>query len=184
MTTERRIVNPAVKDVITFLTTSEESAGERTLLGLELAPGGGTPPHFHDVFSERFEAVRGELTVYENGNRHVLAPGETAVAPVGALHHFRNETGETVEARIELRPGSSGFEESLRIAYGLAADGRTTATGIPRNPLHLALVTRMSDGRLPGLPGRVLGVSTIALVALARLLGTERRLRERYLTPW
>jgi hypothetical protein len=51
--------------------------------------------------------------------------------------------------RVELRPGHAGFEKSLRVAYGLAADGLVRANGMPRNLLHAALLLEWGDGRLP-----------------------------------
>lgn len=44
---KRRYYNPIQKDYATFLETSEETGGEFTLIEIEVAPGGGTPPHYH-----------------------------------------------------------------------------------------------------------------------------------------
>ncbi len=41
-------------------------------------------------------------------------------------------------------------EIALRVAYGLAADGHALRNGLPRNPLHSALLLAWGDGRLPG----------------------------------
>ena len=38
---KRRIYNPIQKDYATFLKTSEETGGERTVIEIEVAPGGG-----------------------------------------------------------------------------------------------------------------------------------------------
>jgi hypothetical protein len=67
----------------------------------------------------------------------------------------------------------------LRVAYGLAADGRTTKKGIPHNPLHVALLMRWSDMRLPGFVGLIDPIWTL-LARVASWIGTERRLEERY----
>ena len=41
---EKRVFsNPHVKDKITFIKTSKETAGEYTMIEVELAAGGGTP---------------------------------------------------------------------------------------------------------------------------------------------
>jgi hypothetical protein len=40
----RRYYNPVEKGHATFLQTSEETGGERTLIEVEVAPGGGTEP--------------------------------------------------------------------------------------------------------------------------------------------
>jgi hypothetical protein len=49
-----------------------------------------------------------------------------------------------------LRTGGAGFEKALRIGHGLAADGLALRNGMPRNPLHAALLGEMGEGRLPG----------------------------------
>ena len=43
----RRYYHPLQKDYATFLETSEETGGDRTLIEIEVAPGGGNAPHYH-----------------------------------------------------------------------------------------------------------------------------------------
>ena len=47
----RRIYNPVQKDYATFLETSAETNGLRTLIEIELAPGGGNLVHYHKALS-------------------------------------------------------------------------------------------------------------------------------------
>jgi mannose-6-phosphate isomerase-like protein (cupin superfamily) len=176
----RRIYNPVQRDTATFLETSEETGGARTLAALEVAPGGKVTPHYHLTYSERFKVLEGRLTVEIDGVRHELGPGDDAVAAPGSLHAWSNPGAERCVAHVELRPGSPGFEKALRVAYGLAADGRVLKNGVPRNPLHLALLLEMGEVRLPGAYAaleRVLGL----LARLARWRGADRELERRYL---
>jgi mannose-6-phosphate isomerase-like protein (cupin superfamily) len=176
----RRIYNPVQRDAATFLETSEEAGGARTLAELEVAPGGKVTPHYHLSYSEGFKVLEGRLSVVIDGVRHELGPGDEAVAAPRSLHAWSNPGAERSVAQIELRPGSSGFENSLRVVYGLAADGLVLGNGVPRNPLHAALVLEMGDVRLPGAYAaleRVLGL----LVRLARRRGVDRELERRYL---
>ena len=53
-------VQPAQRDAATFLETSEETGGERTLAELEAAPGGKVTPHYHLTYSERFKVLEGD----------------------------------------------------------------------------------------------------------------------------
>jgi mannose-6-phosphate isomerase-like protein (cupin superfamily) len=131
----RRIENPVQGDAVTFLETSEESGGERTLIELEAAPGGGTTPHYHLTYSERFRVSEGRLTVEIDGAQHELGPGDEALAPAGSLHRWRNLGSERCLAQVELRPGRAGFEAALRVGYALANEGRVLKNGTPRNPL-------------------------------------------------
>ncbi len=132
----RRIENPVQGDAVTFLETSAESGGERSLMALEVRPGGKVTPHFHLTYSEHFFVREGRLTVEVGEARHELGPGDDVAVARGARHAWRNEGSEPVMADLELRPGHDRFEDSLRMVYGLAADGRVMANGLPRNPLH------------------------------------------------
>lgn len=58
---ERKIFNPIQKDRVTFLKTAGETNGERTLVEVELANGGGVGLRYHKTYSEKFECVEGEL---------------------------------------------------------------------------------------------------------------------------
>jgi quercetin dioxygenase-like cupin family protein len=180
-TTSRRIYNPVQKDAATFLETTEESGGKRTLIQVELAPGGGNAKHRHLEFAEHFEVLEGALTVHLDGIDHQLAQGDTAVAAAGRLHCFKNAADTTTVFRVELRPGHRGFERSLQIAYGLAEDGRVRTDGTPKNLLHLALLVEESGTRIAG-PLRILEPAFGMLAALARRRGVDRDLARRYVT--
>ena len=176
----RRIYNPVQADAATFLETSDETGGARTLIELEVAPGGKVTPHYHLTYSERFKLIEGRLTVEIDDVRHELEPGDEAVAAPGSLHAWRNPGAERSIAHVELRPGSPGFEKALRVAYGLAADGLARGNGVPRNPLHAALVLEMGELRLPGAYAalqRVMGL----LARVGRRRGVDRELERRYL---
>jgi quercetin dioxygenase-like cupin family protein len=176
---ERRLENPKIGDIVTIVETSAESGGARTLLRVELQPGGGTPPHFHKTYAEHFTAVDGVVTVHVNGTDHELAPGESAEAPAGSRHFFKNRSGEVIVFEVELRPGHSGFEKAGWIGYGLAVDDRTNSQGIPKNPLHLALLLQMSEMRLPGVYTVVEPLLGL-LARVARWRGVDRELERRY----
>lgn len=168
------------RDAATFLETSEETGGERTLAELEVAPGGKVTPHYHLTYSERFTVLEGRLSVEIDGVRHELGAGDEAAAAPGSLHAWRNPGEERSITRVELRPGSPGFEKALRVVYGLAADGLVLKNGVPRNPLQAALVLEMGEVRLPGAYAvfeRLLGL----LARLARWRGVDRELERRYL---
>jgi len=176
----RRFENPVVGDVVTLLESSVESAGARTLLEVELAPGGGTPPHRHRTYEERFHVNEGTLVVEVDGIEHVLGPGGSACAPAGSVHRFVNHSVARASFDVELRPGHAGFEQALRVTYALAAEGRVDRRSRPRNPLHAAVLLRWSEMGLPGKQA-ALDRPLRALARIARLCGVERRLQRRYL---
>lgn len=50
-----------------------------------------------------------------------------------------------------MNPGHTGFENSIRIIYGLAADGLTDKHSVPKKLSHKTILIGMSDMNLPGL---------------------------------
>jgi mannose-6-phosphate isomerase-like protein (cupin superfamily) len=175
----RRFHHPLQKDTITFLQTSAESDGRRTVIEIEVAPEGGNGLHRHLTYDERFEVLDGTLTVEIDASARALSPGESAEAPAGSRHCFRNETRQPVTFRVELRPGHEGFERALQAGYGLAEDGRTRADGMPRSLLEAAVLMSWSDIRGTGAI-RLLEPFLGLLARWARLRGVDRRLAERY----
>lgn len=147
---ERKIYNPIQKDTVTFLNTAADTRGECTLVEVELADGGGVGLHFHKTYSESFECLEGEVQVQLGKTIHRLAPGQSATAAPNIHHLFRNRSGKPCKFRVELRPASRGFEQSLQIGYGLARDGKCKANGFPKDKLALAWLFDISESNLPG----------------------------------
>jgi quercetin dioxygenase-like cupin family protein len=176
---QRRVHSPVQRDAATFVETAAESGGRRTLLEIELAPGGGNAPHRHLTYAERFVCLDGELTVRVDGLLHVLQPGDEAVAAIGAVHCFANDTSEPVRFHVELAPGHRGFEQALQIGYGLAEDGATNAKGMPKNLVYAAVLLDMSEMSLAG-PTRALLPLLRVLARWGRRRATDAKLVERY----
>ena len=175
----RRIYHPTQKDYATFLETSAQTGGKHTLLEIELAPGGGNVPHYHDAFNERFEVLEGELEVLVGKETHTLRPGDTKTAFANTLHNFKNPTDKTTRFLIDIQPGSTGFEQTLQILYGLATDGKANKQGLPTNIYHLAVLLILGDSRLGGGASLLMPVFRL-LAARARKKGIERALIEKY----
>jgi mannose-6-phosphate isomerase-like protein (cupin superfamily) len=174
-----RIYNPIQKDYATFLETSDETGGEHTLIEIEVAPGGGTTPHYHLTYAEHFEVISGALEVMVGGETRTLTAGEKSVAPKNTLHNFHNATGRPTTFLVEFRPGHGGFEKALRVAYGLASDGYSNAKGLPKNLYHTALLFEWGEGRMPGFFTVVEPLFRL-LAKRARRKGIDRELEARY----
>jgi hypothetical protein len=67
------------------------------------------------------------------------------------LDGFFNPTDKEIKFKVEITPGHEGFENSLRILYGMAADGLTNKKSIPKSFKHIALIACISDMNAPGL---------------------------------
>ena len=130
--------------------TAAESGGLRTVLDLEVAPGGGNMLHYHKTFDEHFTVLTGEFGVQIGTQQFTLRPGESATVPTMTLHRWYNTSTEPAMVRAELKPGSVGFERTLQICYGLAQDGLANRQGLPKNLLQLAIVIELSDTIVPG----------------------------------
>ena len=175
----RRYYHPLQKDYATCLKTSEETGGEYTLIEVEVAPEGGTELHYHKTYDEHFEVVEGTLEVRAGEETRILRSGEKAVAKKNTLHRFRNPTEEPTTFLGELRPRHGGFEKAVKVAYGLAADGRVFSDGTPKNPYHLALLFEWSEARVPGI--FALAEPLFRLLAKrARRKGIDERLEADY----
>lgn len=148
---EKRVFeNPDIKDRVCFLKSSAETNGAYTLIEVELEPGGGNALHYHTSFEEEFTAVDGQLSIGLANRQLHLKPGEKAIARINQLHRFYNASPHPIRFHVKLTPGSTDFEKSIAIAYGLAGDGLTRKGGIPKKLDHLAVTIELSNTRLPG----------------------------------
>lgn len=176
---ERRIYNPIQKDAVTFLKTDADSNGECTLVEVELADGGGVGLHYHKTYSESFECLDGEVEIQLGKTIHTLKAGQSATAEPRINHLFRNRSGKPCKFRVELKPASRGFEQSLQIGYGLAADGLCKSNGFPKDSLALAWLFEISESNLPGWRS-VFEIILRKQAKKAKLKGVDRALIERY----
>lgn len=123
---DRVITNPVTGERATFLMECAETNGEYTKVMVELAPHAkGVPTHYHTRLTEEFEVVEGEMFVRAGREKKILKSGEKVFVPAGMLHTFRNKTDQPTKFIVEIRPGSVGFERSMRCGFGLARDGKT-----------------------------------------------------------
>ncbi|MEJ1241009.1 cupin domain-containing protein [Chryseolinea sp. T2] len=177
---KRTIVNPVIKDTVTFLNTARESAKRLTEIEITLLPGGGNTLHYHKTYSETFTAVDGELGVRIGKNeRRLLKPGESYTVKPMQVHAFFNPGKTTIRFNVKIQPGHEGFENTLRILYGLAEDGLTNEKSIPKSLTHTAVIVTMSDMSVPGLL-TLLSPVLKWLAARASANGVEKQLLSKY----
>jgi mannose-6-phosphate isomerase-like protein (cupin superfamily) len=128
------------------------------------------PPHVHPHQVEDYEVLAGRFDVVVEGRWRTLAPGESASVPLGALHTFKNRSGETVRVRNRHRPAMR-FEEFIeRTCRTLQAAGIKRKRD-PRVALYLSMVMLSFDDTL--VPGRARErLPMQALAYIARMLPT------------
>ena len=95
---------------MTFLATGEETGGAFFLAEIEVAPGGGTPPHIHHREDEAFHMLEGSLTIQVGGNTITASAGDFAFLPRGIAHSFKNTGDGCAKALVLTTPaGLEGF---------------------------------------------------------------------------
>lgn len=135
---ERKIYNPIQKDTVSFIKSSAETNGESTIVEVELTDGGGAGLHYHKTYSESFKCLEREVKEKLGKTIHKLQPGQSATAEPNINHLFRNRIGKSCKFRVELKPASRGFEQSLQIGYELTSDGLCKPNGFPKDKLALS----------------------------------------------
>jgi quercetin dioxygenase-like cupin family protein len=168
------IGNPITGEKVTFLKTSAETGGEMVLIETTVAPDGFVAAeHLHPYQSERFEVLEGEVEFRLDGEIIIARAGDVVMVEPGAAHRFRNRGGVEIRFLTEVRPALS-FEAFLETMFGLAADGKANARGMP-NPFYLAVIMNEHFNlvRLPFPPAWVQRTGLALGAPLGRLLGYE-----------
>jgi mannose-6-phosphate isomerase-like protein (cupin superfamily) len=135
----------------------------RPAVGMRAAAA-ACPPHQ----VEEYEVLAGRFDLVVEGTWRTLEPGESAEVAVGALHTFRNRSGEPVRVRNRHRPAMR-FEEFIeRTCHTLRAAGVTRKRD-PRVALYLSMV--MLDFAETLAPARARErLAMKALASIARIL--------------
>jgi quercetin dioxygenase-like cupin family protein len=177
---KRIIINPLYKDTVTFVKTAAESEGKISELEITLLPGGKNPIHYHKNYSETFTAIDGQAGVgLGKKEKKILKLGESFTVQPNTLHYWFNPTDREIKFKVEIKPGHEGFENSLRILYGMAADGMTDKNGIPKSIQHKAIVACMADMNLPGFFTLIYPILE-RIAKKAKISGVEQQLIDRY----
>lgn len=173
---KRVFINPLIGDKATLIKSAEETQGAYSLLEIELVPGGGNMVHAHDLFSESFRVLEGELAITVDHCELTLHSGDAYTVEPNRFHCFRNKTENPVKFMVTLTPGHTGFEKSLAIAYGLAEDGEMNKDGIPQKFSHLSILAAMGGTKLPGLLRLMMPVfQLVALLNKTTALSLEQK---------
>src|SRR4051812_4313846 len=115
------------------------AANKESVVELNILPGEKTPWHYHTLFSETFEIIKGALEVGKGGDIHDLKKGDIATIQPNEKHYYHNVSGEECIIMVTLSPGNTNFESSLFIFKGLAKDGLASVAGTPKRFSDLVL---------------------------------------------
>jgi len=148
--TPETVVYPSGNDKAYVKRISSVSEGKDSVLEFNILPGESTPGHYHALFSETFNVLKGELTVGRGNQTLTLHEGQTATIQPGQKHFFNNTSGQESLIKVTISPGNREFEEALLISKGLANDGLASASGTPKKLSDLALFIRLNDSHMVG----------------------------------
>ncbi len=145
ITPGQTLENPVTGERFTFTDTAASTGGALLAFDFALRPGGAVPiPHVHPIQTERFEMVSGRMRFRVGLRTFVAGPGDVVEVAPGVAHSFANAGDEEARLRVEVRPALR-MEEMFAEVVEMAAAGRMTRRGLPRNPLDLARLARAYD---------------------------------------
>lgn len=170
----RPFFNPATSEWVQFTAVAQDGDEDLVRFNWRSMPGGAITEHFHPHQEERFIITAGEAHFTLDGEPRVVAAGETIVVPVGVRHSEANRGSVEIEGVVELRPALHSREMHEAFA-GLAAEGRTTPRGAPKNPLQLGatLWHFRRESRVTSPPIWVQNLVLPPLWALAKVFGVR-----------
>jgi mannose-6-phosphate isomerase-like protein (cupin superfamily) len=163
-------------DGSTYVVTkpTAETGGDRVEMEFILPPGTyAPPPHVHHGLVEEYEVIEGEFDVMVDGEWRTLGPGESASVPVGALHTFKNRSGEVVRVHNVHRPAAR-FEDYIEQAHSLLQARGITKAKDPRIPVYLSmLMLEYPDTLAPGRTRERIVLSTLARAGRLLRMNTD-----------
>ena len=129
---------------------SSVNTSKNSKLELNIFPGEKTPWHYHTLFSETFEVLKGTLEVGKGKEILHLKKGDIATIQPNEKHYYHNVSSEECIVTTTISPGNKNFEYSLFILKGLAKDGLASDAGTPRKFSDLVLFVYLSNSRMVG----------------------------------
>lgn len=166
------VSNPALGEYGAALVTAEETDGEY-MRGLLIAPPGANGPaeHIHPNYAETFEVIEGEFVFQIAGEPRTVRAGESITVEAGTPHTFGNESDAYASFTVESRPAGR-LEEVVKLLFGLAHDGKITASGRPPFLQAMVLGAELGDDTVfTSPPPAVQSVLVTLLAPIGRLLG-------------
>jgi len=175
-TEENPLIHPVTGERIVFRRRSRDTAGELLEMNLYLAPRGFiAAPHVHPNQEERFEVAGAAVMFRVAGKERLYEPGAVVVVPPGTPHTWWNPSEKEAATLIQFRPALD-TETFFETFFGLAADGKVNAKGMP-TPLQLMVLARAYNREMQLAPPAqwVLGPLAMLLAPVGRVLGYRGR---------
>ena len=107
-----------------YQVTPAESDGRYLAFVMHVPPGCGSPMHRHEVDSEFFHVLEGELTIVQPSGQRAAAAGSSVFLPAGGAHAFHNAGNEAARVQVIASPGIEAERFFAEI------DAATRSTGV------------------------------------------------------
>ena len=130
---------------------SSASNNQESVIVFNITPNEKTPWHYHTLFSETFEVLKGELEVGLNNQLYQLKKGDEVTIMPKQKHYFHNTSNSECLIKVTIKPGSKNFEKALLISKGLAKDGLASVAGTPKKLTDLALFVYLNNSKMVGI---------------------------------
>jgi mannose-6-phosphate isomerase-like protein (cupin superfamily) len=127
--------------------STEDTSGELFESTNWLDPRMPAPPRHVHPNEESFEVLEGSLEVWKDGKWTTVRPGETATAPAGTAHTFRNASNEPATIITRFRPAFRS-EAYFRDMHKLIQEGKIKRLPPkePRSAIYASmLISEYSD---------------------------------------
>jgi len=129
---------------------SSVDSNKKSVVELNILPGERTPWHYHTLFSETFNVLKGKLEVGKGKEVLLMNQGDVATINPGENHYYHNVSQEECIITTTIEPGNRNFEKAIFILKGLANDGLASHAGTPKKFSDLVLFVYLSNSRMVG----------------------------------
>jgi uncharacterized protein YndB with AHSA1/START domain/quercetin dioxygenase-like cupin family protein len=131
---------------VALVRTGEETNGELIEFDVLGRPRGFLiQPHVHTGQVESYEVIGATLKLVENGNEHLLGPGQTMSVPAGTAHRqMPGDDGAQGHVRVQARPAGS-TQAFLERVSEMCAAGQFNRFGFPKPVAAARLVADFGD---------------------------------------
>lgn len=126
--------SPATQEILgmthCYQVTPAATDGRYLAFLMHVPPGCGAPMHRHEIDSEFFHVLEGELTIVQSTGQQIARAGSSVFLPPGGAHAFHNAGTQPARVQVIASPGI----EAERFFTAIDAAAR-------RAPIDLATVS-------------------------------------------
>lgn len=124
-------------DSIRVLAGAHDTGNALSVVEVTAAPGGGPPLHTH-AETEVFHCLEGEIELTVNGVVRTLKQGQSATAPSGVPHTYRNASAAAARFVVSITPGGMErfFAALSQVRAGGPCDGMVMVDTAARYGVH------------------------------------------------